>query len=103
MREPCDLSQLVTDICTRQIEQTTDWKITLTLPEDDCPVAQCAPAHAENIPINLPSIAMKYYPAGTAIDVVVTVAIDNNEVEALHPAEKRESGRKRSWSRVTGE
>lgn len=68
--EPCDLGQLVAEICARQNEQTPDKRIMIVLPdEDDLAVAHCDPVHVENIVLNLLSNAVKYSPAGTAVNV----------------------------------
>lgn len=70
--QSCDLGQLVTDICARQSEQTPQRRFTIDVGEDGSAIAHCDPVHAENILVNLVSNAVKYSPAATAIDIIIT-------------------------------
>lgn len=77
--QPCDLGQLVYDLCLRQSEQTPDRKIEVIPVEGHAAIAHCDPVHAENILTNLLSNAVKYSPLGTTIDV--SVETKNGRVE----------------------
>lgn len=71
--QPCDLGQLVADVCARQSEQMPERQIAVEWPETGPVIALCDPIHAENILVNLVSNAVKYSPPRTAIAVVVAV------------------------------
>lgn len=77
--QPCDLGLLAREVCSRQAEQSSERRITVTLPQGRSAIAHCDPVHAENILINLLSNAVKYSPAGSAI--TVTVKTTENGVE----------------------
>lgn len=71
-----DFGQIVTDVCTRQTEQTPERQITVELPDRQTILAHCDPVHAENILVNLLSNAVKYSPLETSIAVRVTLNAD---------------------------
>lgn len=77
--EPCDLGQLVAEICARQKEQTPERTISLHIADDAALRAHCDPIHAENILVNLLTNAVKYSPPETPISVTVTRRGDRAE------------------------
>lgn len=69
--QPCDLAEIVADVCARQREQTPERIISLEIVEGHRTVACCDPFHAENILINLVSNAVKYSPAQTQVTIAL--------------------------------
>ncbi len=69
--QPCDLAELAADACARQREATPGRQILLMLPDSGDALAQCDPAHVEQILANLLANAAKYSTPGTPISVTV--------------------------------
>lgn len=75
--EPCNLGDLVAEICSRRTELSGDR--TFELAPSEAAIALCDPIHAENILVNLLSNAVKYSPADTP--VAITVSCKDDMVE----------------------
>lgn len=69
--QPCDLAEIVADVCARQAEQTPERTITVETAGNDRAVVCCDPFHVENILINLLSNAVKYSPADTQVTIAL--------------------------------
>ena len=78
---PCDLATIVTDICTRQAEETPGRAISVDISEGASTLAYCDPIHAENILTNLVTNAIKYSPEDT--EVGITLAAMDDTVECV--------------------
>lgn len=68
--EPCNLGDMVAEICSRQTELSGDR--VFELEPSAAAIALCDPVHAENILVNLLSNAIKYSPADSPVAIRVS-------------------------------
>ncbi|MFC3704016.1 ATP-binding protein [Devosia honganensis] len=68
---PCDLLEIVAEVCCRQAEQTPERAISLEDATGGGATVCCDPVHAENILANLVSNAVKYSPPETPVTIVL--------------------------------
>lgn len=67
--QPCDLIEVIAEVCSHQSEQAPGRTISIDVAKDHDVVAYCDPIQAENILANLVSNAVKYSPDETPIAI----------------------------------
>jgi PAS domain S-box-containing protein len=77
--QPCNLMEVIVEVCSHQSEQTPGRTISIDVAEGHHVIAHCDPIHAENILVNLVSNAVKYSPDVTPI--AITLADNGTQIE----------------------
>lgn len=85
--QPCDLVEVIAEVCSHQSEQTPGRTISIDVAEGHHVIAYCDPIHAENILANLVSNAVKYSPDETP--VIIALANRGIQVECTVTNEGR--------------